>query len=220
MATITDFNYFDPTQELTVTYGDMPHWEQPGATYFLSFRTADSLPKQALESWRRERNHWLSIQANDRSELPWQKKLARLPAGTQHQFNRIFHYKFELELDKCLGECLLGDRLHADMVAKSLKHFDGQRYELGDFIVMPNHVHVLVCLYPEIRLRKLCYSWKHYMATEINQICGRTGEFWQTESFDHLVRDLEHFRKYQKYIRENPIKAGLSDDQFVHYSID
>jgi len=220
MATITDFNYFDPTQELTVTYGDMPHWEQAGATYFITFRTADSLPVAVFETWRRERDRWLARQTNDTSDLPWFEKLKQLSNQLQQRFNRIFHFKLEQEFDKCLGECPLAIKEHANIVSNSLTHFDGQRYHLGDFVAMPNHVHVLVCIFKDVRLRKQCYSWKHFMATEINKLRGQRGEFWQAESFDHLVRGLEQFRKFQKYIRENPFKAKLSQDEFLHYSID
>jgi len=220
MAIITDFNYFDPKQELTVTYGDMPHWEQVGATYFITFRTADSLPQQAINLWRHERNDWLTRQTNDSSDVPWHEKLKRLPKPMRQRFNRIFHYKLEQKLDTGLGECLLAKKECATVVANSLTHFDDQRYHLGDFVVMPNHVHLLVCFFKDVRLRTQCYSWKHFMATKINKLLGKSGEFWQSESFDHLVRDLEHFRKFQRYIRENPIKAGLSKEKFIHYTID
>ena len=219
MATITDFNYFDPKQEFTVTYGDLPHWEQAGATYFITFRTADSLPRETILRFRRERDNWIARRTNDSSSRPWNLKLARAPASLQREFNRSFRYRYELELDKCAGECQLARRRNSKIVAQSLLHFDGQRYELGDFIVMPNHVHLLVCFYPEVKVTKQCYSWKHFMATEINRLQGITGQFWQTESFDHLVRDLEQFRNYQRYIRENPTKAGLLEDDFLHYSI-
>jgi menaquinone-specific isochorismate synthase len=220
MATIADFNYFDPQQEYVVTYGDLPHWEQPGATYFITFRTADSLPQTTLDLWKRERDDWLSRQTNDSSSSPWFEKYNRLSPTLQEQFRRIFHYKLEQNLDCCHGACPLEKQEHSSIVAKSLKHFDGQRYHLGDFIVMPNHVHVFVCFFKEIRLREQCYSWKHYMAAEINKLQHATGEFWQTESFDHLVRDVEHFRKNQKYISKNPTKAGLSEGQYIHYQID
>ncbi len=81
---------------------------------------------------------------------------------------------------------------------------------------MPNHAHLLVCLFPEARLKKQCYSWKHYSASGINDALGEKGEFWQRESFDHLVRDEQHFERFRRYIAENPKKAGLKEDEYYY----
>ena len=218
MLSIADFRFFDPDARFSVTYGDLPHWEQPGATYFITFRTADSMPRTVVERWRRERDDWLTRQSGIAADLPWHKKLKMLEDERQHQFNRLFRHKFEQQLDRGMGECPFVDAELARIIADSLTHFDGERYHLGDFIVMPNHVHVLVCLFPEFRLLKQCYSWKHYMATEVNKIRGGDGPLWQTESFDHLVREPGQFRKFQRYVGENPVKAGLSDGEFFHYA--
>ena len=219
MAEICDFNYFDPDQEYSVTYGDLPHWEQEGATQFVTFRTSDSIPISLMKQWKREREHWLAIKTKNDSPMPWFEKHKLLSAKQKLQFSRVFRHKHELELDKNHGECLLRQRIYGQIVADALIHFDGQRYHLGDFVVMPNHVHVLVCLFPSVRLREQCYSWKRFTSGKINKLRGCGGKFWQTESFDHLVRDLEKFYVFQKYIRENPIRAGLSKHEFIHYHL-
>ena len=219
MASITDFDYFDPSQEYTVTYGDLPHWEQVGATQFITFRTADSLPASVVERWKRDRDGWLNKQTKTTTSLPWFEKFKMLSPAKKEQFNRIFRHELELQLDKGRGSCLLRRECFGRIVADSLKHFDGQRYYLGDFIVMPNHVHVLVSFFRDVRLREQCYSWKHFTAGKINKLRGVQGEFWQTESFDHLVRNAENFIGFQKYIRENPVKAGLKEGEFIHYEI-
>jgi len=82
---------------------------------------------------------------------------------------------------------------------------------------MPNHVHVLVCFLPEVRLLAQCRSWKHFTAMEINKTLEESGEFWQPESFDHLVRDEDHFMRFRKYIASNRQKAGLSNAVGIHY---
>ena len=220
MAVITDFNYFDPKEEYAVSFGELPHWEQPGATYFVTFRTADSMPQSVLDSWRRERDDWLSHQTKNFAAINWCKKRELLPDGLKEQFDRIFCHKYELKLDRGLGACPFNDPQLAKIVADSLLHFDGLRYHLGDFIVMPNHVHLLVCFINDVRLRQQCYSWKHFTAGSISKVTGQQGKFWQAESFDHLVRDLEHFRKFQRYIKQNPIKAGLQEQQFIHYEFE
>ena len=82
---------------------------------------------------------------------------------------------------------------------------------------MPNHVHVMVCFLPGVRLLAQCRSWKHYSAVKINALLGMSGELWQPESFDHLVRDADHFERFRKYIAENRKKANLKTDEGLLY---
>jgi REP element-mobilizing transposase RayT len=118
-------------------------------------------------------------------------------------------------LDRGYGACLLRDQTLAEEVASALRHFDGDRYELGDFVIMPNHVHLLVCLHGTIEIQKQCRSWKRFSAGKINKLLGNSGRFWQEESFDHLVRSLAQFEKYRCYIAENPFKAKLQSGDYL-----
>jgi putative transposase len=104
------------------------------------------------------------------------------------------------------------------IVAKSLKHFDGDRYDLTDFVVMPNHVHLLAAFRDAEQMLEQCESWKHYTATQINRRLSRKGRFWQQDGFDHLVRSLEQFEYLRTYIADNPTKAKLRLGEFVHES--
>jgi putative transposase len=82
---------------------------------------------------------------------------------------------------------------------------------------MPNHVHVIVCFLPGVRLLAQSRSWKHFTAVKINSALGTTGEFWQSESFDHLVRDPDHFMRFRKYVAENREKANLKSGEGIYY---
>jgi type I restriction enzyme R subunit len=106
----------------------------------------------------------------------------------------------------------------AQVVADSLMHFDGDRYLLTDFVVMPNHVHLLAGFRDEATMLAQCESWKHYTAVKINRSLGRKGRFWQQDCFDHLVRTDEHFEWLRRYIADNPSKSRLSVGQFLHFS--
>jgi len=88
------------------------------------------------------------------------------------------------------------------------------RYELGDFVVMPNHVHLLVRPLGEWRLEELLKSWKTFSAKSINRLRGRTGTVWWKDSFNHLVRSAEKFAKFQHYIADNPAKAKLKPGEY------
>ncbi|MCC7423890.1 MAG: transposase [Planctomycetaceae bacterium] len=103
-------------------------------------------------------------------------------------------------------------------MADALQHFDGRRYDMDSFVVMPNHVHLLVQFRPPTTLRGQTKSWLRFTALEINARLGRTGHFWQSEPFDHLVRSAEQFEYLRRYIEENPAKASLRAGEFIYWS--
>ena len=92
----------------------------------------------------------------------------------------------------------------------SLLHFDGDRYEMNDYVVMPNHCHLLVAFQGDDVMLKQCESWKRFTANAINKATSREGKFWQQDGFDHLVRSEEQFEHFRRYIAGNPKKANLS----------
>ena len=102
----------------------------------------------------------------------------------------------------------------AEAVESVLRHFDGDRYALGEFVVMPNHVHLLVTPAPDWELSQLEQSWKSISAKRINALRGATGSIWQHESFDRIVRSAADLVFYERYIRGNPIQARLQPGSF------
>jgi type I restriction enzyme R subunit len=135
----------------------------------------------------------------------------------EDQFHRLFTRQFMAYLDRGYGACVLRDPKIARMVSHSLNHFDGDRYTLGDYVVMPNHVHLLVCLHGTTEIQSQCESWKKFTAGKINQAIGKKGRFWQEESFDHLVRKPEQFAALKRYIADNPRTANLRPGEFLHW---
>ena len=87
-----------------------------------------------------------------------------------------------------------------------------------DFVVMPNHVHLLAVFHDEGRMLKQCESWKRFAAVRINRDLGRSGEFWQEDAFDHLVRGPDQFEYFRRYIAANPENAGLGEGDYRWYS--
>ena len=87
---------------------------------------------------------------------------------------------------------------------------------MGDFVVMPNHVHLLASFPTEDAMKSQCDSWLHFTAFQINKRLGRKGKFWQQEPFDHLVRSVEQYEYLRRYIVENPIKAKLSPGEYYY----
>jgi putative DNA methylase len=115
-------------------------------------------------------------------------------------------------LDAGHGECFLREPDIAELVAGALRHFDGQRYELRAWVVMPNHVHGVVWPMPSHTLSEILHSWKSFTASQANRRLNRIGQdFWQTESYDHLVRDDEDLHRCCHYTTMNPVDAGLCE---------
>ena len=117
--------------------------------------------------------------------------------------------KLEEYLDRGLGECWLRQPAIADLMEGALRFFDGQRYGLAAWVVMPNHVHLLVEIW-ETPLADLVKSWKGFVAREANKLLRRRGPFWEREYLDTIIADEAHRRTAARYIESNPVKAGLA----------
>ncbi|MBS0660293.1 MAG: transposase [Verrucomicrobia bacterium] len=208
--------YFDPSLRTTVTRSHLPHWEQTGGIYFITWRLADSLPPQIWSRWLEARSAWLADHGIDPKDPEWRARMqVRLLPEERREFTREFSRQLETQLDAGLGKCLLREADNAKIVVEALKHFDGSRYQLGDFVIMPNHVHLLVGGMPRDRMLRQVEGWKRWTARRLNERQGRSGRVWQAEDFDHLVRDAAAHRRFARYIQENPRKAGLRCDAVV-----
>ena len=201
-------NFYDPKSPLTKTDRHLPHWEQDKVPIFVTWHQQDSIPYSKLNSWRRERDVWLRGHPK-----PWNDE-------TSIVYHQTFSKRIEDWLDAGMGSCRLRDPEAARIVAETLHHFHGERYHMHAFVVMPNHVHALFTLSPEWGLPKVLKSWKGYSARMINKREERTGSFWQAENWDRLIRDEGHFARVGRYIRNNPEKAGLPNEEFVVWEED
>ncbi|MDZ4287885.1 MAG: hypothetical protein U0984_07995 [Prosthecobacter sp.] len=141
-TTLMPFRFFDPTGRVTISRGDLPHWDQEEATYFITWRTVDSIPKNVWVRWRKERQAWLLAHEINPALPDWRLELEHLPEDARRDFRR-FNRALENELDACHGACVLKQQSLTTIVADTLRFLDGTRYQLGDFVIMPNHVHLL-----------------------------------------------------------------------------
>ena len=118
--------------------------------------------------------------------------------------------RLDAELDLGRGAALLKQADVAAIVQTALLHFDGRRYRLLAWSVMPNHVHALVEPAQGSRLGEIVHSWKSFTAHEINGLLRREGSFWAADYFDRFVRDEDHFHQTVDYVEQNAVKAGLA----------
>ena len=204
---------FDPKAELLIHDRLRPHWGQAGAIVFVTFRTRDSIPKEVLLRWDREKNEWMQVRDLLRGRH-WSGVLPNLEDKLRGEFNQQFNRCREEFLDTCHGRCLLRRPELAKIVADSLMHFDGVRYRRGDFIVMPNHVHFMAAFADPDGMEEQFDSWMHCTAYKIHQATGEKGHFWQQEPFDHLVRSERQYEYLRQYIADNPKKARLSGGEY------
>jgi len=181
--------------------GKLPHLKKEGAVYFVTFRLGDSLPA-----------HEIARLKNERRAITEQARAAKRPLTWHEEQELLAWYcdKVEALLDDGRGACWLSKPNVADLVAGALEFFEGQRYELRAWVVMPNHVHAVLWPMPGHALSNILHSWKSYTSKEANKLlhCGG-GPFWQAESFDHWVRDDAEHARLVAYVENNPVKARL-----------
>jgi REP element-mobilizing transposase RayT len=104
--------------------------------------------------------------------------------------------------------------IECEIMVSTLKHFDGQRFELLAYVVMPDHVHVLVRPYEGYLLHELVHSWKSYTANRLQRVGGRKGRIWQEDYFDRIMRDEPEFIEKAQYILNNPLKIKPQIEEY------
>lgn len=193
------FNQFAP---VAVHEGNLPHWQQPGACYFVTFRLADSLPASVLGQWREERTIWHRL-----NPPPWNSR-------QRAEYEKRFIERENEWLDAGHGSCHLRDTRLRTLLQHSVLKFDGRRYHVDAFVIMPNHVHLLWQLAEDSELSKELKDLKGATARACNVELGQSGTFWMEESYDRIVRDADELASFRNYIAENPAKAKLRDGEF------
>ncbi len=213
---------------------NLPHIQPPGATFFVTFNLAGSLPRCILQQWRAEK---AQLEAEKLRTLKLQNNID-LASVEQRIFEqkRKWFRKFEKTLDDVQsGPVWLKDDQIAKEVEDSMHYLDGKVYCLDAYCIMANHVHVVFTPLPiqrsevpqtfslptnDAQTKSLCYntlssimqSLKGYTARKANQLLERSGAFWHHESYDHCVRNPNEWQKIVTYVLNNPVKTGLVDE--------
>jgi glycosyltransferase involved in cell wall biosynthesis len=177
----------------------LPHWHHDGVWCFITWRLADSLPQEFIQGWMNRRDAWLRDHPK-----PWEPEV-------EAEYHQRFSGRYLDLLDQGLGSCLLRQKACADAVEQVLQFFNGTRYTLKSYVVMPNHVHVLVRLHDGWPLERIVQNWKERSAKAINAALGSAGMVWQKGYFDRLIRSVPHCEFVNGYIHRNPEKARLKN---------
>lgn len=164
--------------------GYIPHRDEPGLTQFVTFRLADSFLVELRDEW---------------------DKLLKIEDDRERRI------QLESWLDLGHGLCHLRDERIAQLTADILRRFDGTHYQLLAWTIMPNHVHVMFEV-GEMPMKKILQQWKGATARAANALLGLQTPFWQSDYWDTYMRDPDHQERTIRYIRNNPVKAGLASD--------
>jgi len=161
--------------------GYLPHYDGPYVTQIATFMLVDSFPVERRAEWEP------ILEEEDES---------------------LRRRKLEAWLDRGLGECWLLQPRVATLVEEKLRQVDGVQYRLQAWVLMPNHVHLVVDV-RDTPLTQLVNHWKGGTAREANLVLGRRGAFWQEDYFDTKIRDAAHLAQAIRYVEQNPTKAKL-----------
>jgi putative transposase len=208
----------------------LPHWDFPGATYFVTACLAESIPAEGLLDIARLRGSQAKLQSADSESCKlecWKRTFARS----------------DWWLDQCSAVRHLADSALAAIVVDTCYFLAGRRYDLLSYVVMPSHFHLVFRPLPDVgqvsnlptnvgqvsnlptkeiwqvgnlphqrsAREQIMHSLKLHTALECNRRLGRRGKFWQDESYDHCVRDDDELSRIIHYVEQNPVKAGLID---------
>ncbi len=172
--------------------GYVPHFDTAYHVQHVTFRLADSLAQETLEGLEQE--------------------LLALPEKQRDVERR---QRIEAWLDAGHGSCLLREVDAAQLVEAALLHFDGVRYNLFAWVIMPNHTHILFQEKEGWPMRSIITTWKSYTGRRLmpllrNKAIGKHAkQVWQREYWDRFIRNAKHFQDAKTYIEHNPVKAGL-----------
>ena len=204
-----DFQPFDWRKDFWNYERNLPHWRQPGATYFITFRLNDSLPTEVLDRFKRERDEW------ERRLADYEGRPSETMMDEYIAWQRQHWRKMENTMDEGHGSCVIKHPATRQVVEDALLFFEGQRNAMHGFVLMPNHVHLVARPLGEWQIEELIKSWKGYTSRVLNEALGRKGALWQEDSWNRIIRDEEHWLRVMRYLFRNPAKAGLRHDEFT-----
>jgi len=198
---------------------NLPHFQPEGYTFFITTRLSGTLPIEVYNNLKREyKNKLKSLSGYKNNKLIKEK---------YSEFQKLHFGKYEKILGACeFGYKWLEDEKIAHLVKDAIHYRDNKNYKLIAYTIMPNHLHILFTPIvkrfaesltlknkstPFYTVTKIMQDFKKYTARESNILLQRTGNFWQHESYDHVVRNKGELNKIVNYIMNNPVKAGLCE---------
>jgi len=189
----------------------LPHIQPINADFFVTFRLKNSLPTEAIDKLKQQH---LQIEKEITQNTSGPERI-KLLYDARKKYFRIFDNYLDAVND---GPTWLARYDIASLVEQSIKYRDENEYILNAYCIMPNHVHLVFSIsesldIPDIQssyiVTRILESLKKYTAVHANKLLSRRGPFWQSESYDHVIRSEREFKNVIRYTINNPVKAGL-----------
>jgi putative DNA methylase len=174
--------------------GYLPHFDASNLMHFVTVRLADSLPQCVHAALRKELAHLKATSTNN------------------VDLGQVRQLRLEKIIDAGHGSCVLRRPEVSCVVIESMQFLCAQGHTIARWVIMPNHLHLLITVHPARRLSSVLRSFKGFTAQRANQVLGTSGPFWFPEYFDRYIRDAEHYSRAVRYIDTNPVRAGLVEN--------
>ena len=183
----------------------LPHWEVEGRFHFITIRCEGSLPSEVIVRLREIQENLKKISGSSREFIEQQRRYFITGEKYLDRGNGWTPFEIPDACEACLG---------------ALQVMADEGWPVESAVIMPNHVHMLIRRDDsEYGLRAILKRFKGRSGRWVNQALSREGSLWQEDWFDRWMRDEWEVRKTKKYIKLNPVKAGLanSPEEFRWY---
>ncbi len=194
---------------------NLPHFQQPGQTYFLTWDLQSAVPPKAFARYASELEmlksqiNFLEQQKSNSSEI---EKINQDYNSVKRQYIKAYDDMLDSDRNPKID---LSKTENLEILIGALQFWEGQKLQNIAFTIMPNHVHWVVKLLDKdnngnpVYLQDILQSVKRHSSNKINKVENRSGKLWQKESFDTTIRNVKHLYNAIKYTLNNPVKAGL-----------
>ena len=196
------FRGLDPNAPVKIYTRSLPHWRQKGATYFVTFNLADALPVNKRKELAAMRREWERRFPAPRDEATWT------------EYAKAIFRQVEEWVDAGYGKCWFRQSVYAKELQRSILHFHKQHYDVGCYVIVANHCHLVIRPMDDYELEDEVGSIKNVTAIFVNKRESLHGALWQEEFYDRIVRDEEHLYRVVQYIGANPGRAGIPADHW------
>jgi putative transposase len=202
----------------------LPHFQQPGQWYSVTFTLAGAMPKGALDRYSTQvqiaRTRLAELSGSGLSQVrDFSCDLGKLQSQAKKDY-RIALFRYRLAYDRILNESalpglILAKEENRKIIEETLLFWEGKRLTNHAWCIMSNHVHWVITVFERdekgkpVFLQDILHSVKLFTARRINENANLHGQFWEHESFETTIRDDRHFARVYNYVIQNPVKAGL-----------
>ena len=185
----------------------LPHWQPKEATFFVTIHLSNSLSHEEIIRLKNQRTQMLKILSNIDNPIVYEHR--------NDEIEKLYFAQWDTALAKSKSnQNWLNQGPIAQILTEALIFRNGKLYQLWAYCIMPNHLHVVFTLLKQSdgnfsSLQSIMQSFKRFTGQMCNQVLQRHGSFWQTESYDHVVRDQDELKRIVYYVMNNPVKAGF-----------